>query len=153
VAHRPSPSSLFREPIVGIYDSEGILSSQLVDSAPPNQILRFPPSGEAHDQSLEQFFANKALFLETAGDLVIVLNEIESLSFLVSSIRALVDGLVRSLIIITDQSLREILSRGFPEEQNRIQELIGSGFLAITPTLTYDRLRQLLAAIERKMDR
>jgi hypothetical protein len=153
VAHRPSPGSLFREPIVGIYDSEGILSSRLVDSAPPNQILRFPPSGEAHGQSLEQFFANKALFLETASDLVIVLNGIESLSFLVSSIRALVDGLVRSLIIVTDQSLREILSRGFPEEQNRIQELIGLGFLAITPTLTYDRLRQHIAATERKMDR
>jgi hypothetical protein len=62
VAHRPSPGSLFREPIVGIYDTEGILSNQLVDSAPPNQIFRFPPSGEAHGQSLEQFFANKALF-------------------------------------------------------------------------------------------
>ena len=71
----PVAGSLFREPIVGIYDSEGILSSRLVDSAPPNQILRFPPSGEAHGQSLEQSFANKALFLETASDLVIVLME------------------------------------------------------------------------------
>jgi hypothetical protein len=59
VAHRPSPGSLFREPIVGIYDSEGILSSRLVDSAPPNQILRFPPSGEAHGQSLEHFLRTR----------------------------------------------------------------------------------------------
>jgi len=71
VAHRPSPDSLFREPIIGIYDSEGIISSRLVASAPPNQILRVPPSGESDGQSLGQFFANKALFLEMAMTLLL----------------------------------------------------------------------------------
>ena len=153
MARGRSLESLFREPIIGIYDSEGIISSRLVESAPPNQILRFRPSGETHGQSLEEFFANKALFLETASDLIVILNGIESLSFLVSSIRALLDGLVHSLIIVIDQSLREILSRGFPDEQDRIRRLIRLGFLVVTPTLTYNRLSQHLAAMERKMDR
>ena len=152
MAHGWSQDSFVHEPIIGIHDSKGIISSRLLESAPPNQILRFRPSGETHGPSLEQFLANKALFLETASDLVIVFNGIESLSFLVSSIRALMDGRVRSLIIVTDQSLREILSRGFPDEQNRIRKLIRLGFLVTTPTLTYNRLRQHLAAKERKMD-
>ena len=34
VARGRSLDSLFREPIIGIYDSEGIISSRLVKSAP-----------------------------------------------------------------------------------------------------------------------
>jgi hypothetical protein len=65
-----------------------------------------------------------------------------SLSFVVRGIRASVNGLVHSLIIVTDQSLREICL-GIPRERNRIHELISeSGFLSFTLTLTYDHLRQ-----------
>jgi hypothetical protein len=70
-----SQDSFFHEPIIGIYDNKSIISSRLVESAPPNQILRFRPSGETHGPSLEQFLANKALFLETASDVIIVLME------------------------------------------------------------------------------
>lgn len=105
--------------VVGIYDRDGVLSHHLRAQLGDGDVLEFS-KGSGDGRSAEQYLADKELFLNTATDLALVVDDVEGTSVFLSALRRLVQGDINSLYVVERVDLDALLAFGAASELDQL---------------------------------
>ncbi|MDP9177349.1 MAG: hypothetical protein M3O61_06680 [Gemmatimonadota bacterium] len=121
------------------YPREWFTTGRLVDKTLPG----LTPGLEEEEKMVWHVALAKELFLTRIDHAVVRLEHIESLSLLTGVILALLHSRVLTLAVVGASDIETIVRLGQSSEQGRVQALLGTGRIHVTPTFSIAEWRRM----------
>lgn len=129
---------------ISVYDPTGVTQQEIASAVGADQVFMFPINESRSSGILDDYLANKSLFLEWGQVFVVVVNDLEGLSFFTSALRAVLNRGNGRVLAVSQIPLEPILAMSTPDEREQLQNLIDRGEVVFQKSFSLEIARLII---------